>query len=147
MIFRFHPAENIQETEKYHSLEFVHCSDWLFQPNFGRFLIRTKLDFGRYFLLICKSTENLDSQNDRPIRKSLSFGRFSASVHAALHSEIFKSQIELELPNNCLLIKNRPAQHMWSPPMSFLAISNKVCIVFPIQTYQMVTSEIIGLQL
>ena len=65
MVFRFHPAndgkvvdpaENIQETDKYHSLEFVHCSDWLFPPNFGRFLIRTKLDFGR----------------------------FSASVHAAL---------------------------------------------------------------
>ena len=28
----FIPSTNKQETNKYHSLEFVHCSDWLFQP-------------------------------------------------------------------------------------------------------------------
>ena len=93
MIFRFHHAENIQETDKYHSLEFVHCSDWLFQPNFGRFLIRTKLDFGRYFLLICKSTENLDSQKRSADQKITQFrpifGQCTCSITTCLLRGVF----------------------------------------------------------
>ena len=40
---------NKQETNKYHLIKFVRCSDWWFQSIFGRYLIRKKLDFGRFF--------------------------------------------------------------------------------------------------
>ena len=65
-------------------LEFVHCSDWLFHPIFGRLLIKTKLDFGWFFCWFANRPKIWTSKNYRPIRKSVSFDRFSASVHAAL---------------------------------------------------------------
>ena len=69
----FIPSTNKQETDNYHSLEFVHCSDRLFQPIFGRFFIRNKLvlvDFSAD-LGIGQRTES--PKNDQSIRTSASF--------------------------------------------------------------------------